>query len=292
VDQLDIFANSRDVTLRNDALTALQRYDGAGARRAMQTLAAEYPTDPHLQLLELLATAIDDDAKAASIGRHDAAMETATVLTVHVRPAAIQLLGHREAKAWLSTLWQRLAQRCAALEYRPRYADCHSAAFWLQAGDWHAARQCVGATGSWRRIPAPLAWMAEATYHLEGIEATWPMLAELAWLSPARFDTVASRLADASLDALLLAFNAQFEGNGDGSDLVYFPVWALIEKPGLARWLVQAQPSRRFTPERAMRLVLNLLILEREGRQRELLTRRRELQELSPAVYRAYMRTR
>ncbi|WP_321857929.1 hypothetical protein [Paraburkholderia tropica] len=55
---------------------------------------------------------------------------------------------------------------------------------------------------------------------------------------------------------------------------------------------LRAQPSRQLAPERAMRLVLNLLILESEGRQRELLARRRELQELSPAVYKAYMRTR
>jgi hypothetical protein len=292
VDQLDIFANSRDVALLNDALIALQRYDDAGTRRVMQVLAAEFPCDHHLPVLELLVNAIGDDAGTAPICSYVAAMETATLLTVHVRAAAIQLLGHRDAKAWLPVLWRRLAHRCAMLAYSPRYADCHSAAFLLEAGDWDAARRKVSATASWRRLPAPLAWMTEATWHIEGMEAAWPMLAELAWLSPSRFDTLAGRLADSSLDALLLAFNANFEANGDGSDLAWFPVWALIEKTGLARWLAHAQPSRQLAPERAMRLVLDLLILERDGRQRELLARRRELQELSPAVYRAYMRTR
>ncbi len=291
MDQLDIFANSRDVTLRNDVLSAVQRHDGTSACSLMQTLVAEYPDDPHLPLLECLVGAIGHPA-SAPIGDHDAAMDMATLLTVHVRPAAIRLLGQREARSWLSAQWRRLAQRCAALAYSPRYADCHPAAFWLQAGDWSAARQCVSVTGSWRRIPAPLAWMTEATYHLEGIEAAWPMLAELAWLSPARFDILAGRLADTFLDALLLAFNAQFEGSGDVSDLAWFPAWALIEKTGLARWFAQAQPSRQLAPERTMRLVLNLLILEKEGRQRELLTRRRELQGLSSGIHTAYMRTR
>lgn len=43
--QLDIFSDSRDVMLRNDVLSALQRYDAAGARRALQALANEYPDD-------------------------------------------------------------------------------------------------------------------------------------------------------------------------------------------------------------------------------------------------------
>lgn len=119
MDQLDIFANSRDVALLNDALIALQRYDDAGTRRVMQVLAAEFPCDHHLPVLELLVNAIGDDAGTAPICSYVAAMETATLLTVHVRAAAIQLLGHRDAKAWLPVLWRRLAHRCAMLAYSP-----------------------------------------------------------------------------------------------------------------------------------------------------------------------------
>jgi hypothetical protein len=43
--QLDLFNDRRDVMLRNDVLSALQRYDAAGARGALQALANEYPDD-------------------------------------------------------------------------------------------------------------------------------------------------------------------------------------------------------------------------------------------------------
>ncbi len=43
--QLDIFADSRDVELRNGVLDQLQCRDGAAARAPLEELAAEYPDD-------------------------------------------------------------------------------------------------------------------------------------------------------------------------------------------------------------------------------------------------------
>ena len=43
--QLDIFAHSRDVMLRNDVLQALERRDAASARAAWRALAAEFDAD-------------------------------------------------------------------------------------------------------------------------------------------------------------------------------------------------------------------------------------------------------
>jgi hypothetical protein len=43
--QLDIFADSRDVVLRNGVFDQLQRRDGAAARAALEELAAGYPDD-------------------------------------------------------------------------------------------------------------------------------------------------------------------------------------------------------------------------------------------------------
>ena len=57
-------------------------------------------------------------------------------------------------------------------------------ALWLRAGDFAAAADAVARIESWRRIPAPLAWMAEARYRLDGLDAHWGLLAELAWLAP------------------------------------------------------------------------------------------------------------
>lgn len=48
----------------------------------------------------------------------------------------------------------------------------------------------------------------------------------------------------------------------------------LLQKTGLAPLLKQAQPGRDTRPERAARLVLRLLALEREGRHHELMDSR------------------
>src|SRR5205085_10397837 len=97
---------------------------------------------------------------------------------------------------WLAPLWQDLALRAEAVPFRADSAQDHAAPLWLAAGNWKAAAQVVGAIESWRRIPAPLAWMTEARLRLFGLQATWPLLAELGWLSPARLDDLLRRCQD------------------------------------------------------------------------------------------------
>ncbi|NPT61170.1 hypothetical protein GNZ13_43200 [Paraburkholderia sp. 5N] len=162
----------------------------------------------------------------------------------------------------------------------------------MRAGDWGEARRAVERIESWRRIPAPLMWMAEVRYRADGLESALPLLTELAWLSPGRLAGLLHRLADASVDTLRRKFDANFEGAGQTADLAWFPAWVLIEKPGLAPLLRDAQPSRQTAPERATRLLLQILSLERRGNQHELVDRRKALRELHAGLYAAYMRTR
>ena len=100
------------------------------------------------------------------------------------------------------------------------------------------------------------------------------------------------RLKDSCLTTLRKTFDSCFEGDGTVEDLVWFPAWALIEKPGLANLLRQTQQSTQSSPERVMRLLLELLNLERHGRRHELVERRKELRGLQPALFAAYMSTR
>ena len=83
-----------------------------------------------------------------------------------------------------------------------------------------------------------------------------------------------------------------FEGDGNVADLAWFPAWVLTEKAGLARWLGETQPSRDSAPERAMRLLLELIGLERQGRHHEVVERRKALRGMHPSLYGAYMKTR
>ena len=289
--QLDIFDHSRDVMLRNDVVDALARRDASAARSAWHVFTDEFPGDGTVPALAVLMDALECRTGAA-FANHDAVRDARRVLSGDIEPAARRVFGEQAGAAWVLTQWQEMAQRAARLSFRSERSEDHAASLWLCAADWQAAADTVARIESWRRIPAPLGWMAEARYRLMGLDPTWALLAELAWLAPARFGDLAKRLGDPSLDRLRKQFDATFEGDGDVADLAWFPAWVLTEKAGLARWLGETQPSLDSAPERTMRLMLELLGLERQGRHHEVVERRKALRDMHPSVYAAYMRTR
>ena len=289
--QLDIFADSHDVMLRNDVLDALLRRDASAARLAWETLRDDYPYDDNLAALDGLIGELGEDA-APPFANHQAMDAGCRRLETEIEPAARRLFGDAKAHAWLAPCWRSRARGATALPFCADASEHHAAALWLRAGDWAAAREAVERIEAWRRIPAPLAWMAELRYRADGLEVAWPLLTELAWLSPRRFADLLTRLDDASLDALRRRFDAQFDGAGGLADLAWFPAWLLIEKPCLAPSLRTAQPSRQTSPERATRLLLQILDLERRGSQPELVERRKALRGLHGGLYAAYMKTR
>lgn len=75
-------------------------------------------------------------------------------------------------------------------------------------------------------------------------------------------------------------------------DQAWFPAWVLTEEPGLAHLLDKVQHSLQTPPEQAMRLLLQLLGLERQGRHHEMIERRKALRGVHPSLYVAYMMTR
>ncbi len=289
--QLDIFEHSRDVMLRNDVVHALEQRDAAMARLAWGALATECPHDPSLPALLVLAEAIQASSQSA-FRDHDALGHARQAVEDDIQPAALRTFGESGAAAWLCPLWQELAQRAASLAFRADRGEDHAAALWLRAENWKTAVDAVVAIKSWRRIPAPLAWMAEARVHLYGLQPTWAMLTELAWLSPRRFGELVQRLGDPILQQLSRRFEASFEGVGDASDLAWFPAWLLTDRPDLAVHLGAAQLSLDGAPEQAMRVLVELLGLERQGRHHDIIARRKTLRDLHSSLYAAYMRTR
>ena len=289
--QLDLFEHSRDLMLRNDVLQALEQRDAAAARQAWCRLQSQYAGDRALAALLSLVTALEQPQQGcfASTAEAAAALDA---LQHTVVAAAQQLWPAATARAWLAPLWARLAERAAPLPYSADASELHAAALWLRAGHFEHAALAVAGIASWRRIPAPLAWMAQACCRRDGVDAHWALLAELAWLSPQRLDALCRSLADPVLDPLRRRFDAGFEGDGDVHDLAWFPAWLLCERPALAARLGQAGQGLQQPPERAMRLLLDLLHLERQGRQHDLPARRRQLRELHPALFAHYMKTR
>jgi len=297
--QLDIFDHGRDLMLRNDVLAALEQRDVAAAQASWGELQEEYPDDASLATLALLIEA-QERSPGPAFGDHEALHQARRRMADTVGPAAHRSFDPPTAAAWLAGLWRDLAQRAAPLPFRAECSDDHAVPLWLLAGDWPAAMDAVARIQAWRRTPAPLAWMAEARWRHAGLDIVWPLLAELAWLAPGRFDTLTRRLADPAIDTLRRRFDAEFEPEfepdaseaDDDTGLAWFPAWVLTEKPALAHLLAEAQPLRQTAPERALRLMLELLNLERQGRHREIVQRRRDLRDTQAALYAAYLKTR
>ncbi|NPT62476.1 hypothetical protein [Paraburkholderia elongata] len=289
--QLDIFADSRDVMLRNDVLEQLQRRDAVSARTALALLAGEYPDDGALPAMSVLVCELES-APTAPFADHAALAIARRHMEDEVVPAARRVLPAQTGHAWLAPCWRALADRAATLAFLHADADSHSAPLWLLAGDSAAASDAVEGIESWWRIPAPLAWMTEVRYRTGGLEAAWPLLAELAWLAPLRFAALLPMLRDASLDALRRRFDAEFPGAGEVDDYAWFPAWLLVVKPALAARLGEARVQRDEAASRAMALLGEILRREHEGEQRELVNLRQELSRLHAGLFDAYMATR
>ena len=289
--QLDIFDHSHDTMLRNDVVHAIERCDASAARSAWRMFSHEFPGDETLPPLDVLVDALERRVSTA-FPDHGALHRARHALSHEIEPAALRMLGEPAAAVWLAQLWRELARRAAQLVFLAAHDEDHAAPLWLLGGEWPAAVEAVARIESWRRIPAPLAWMAEARWRQNGLDAALALLAELAWLSPARFDDLTQRITDPRLEPLRKKFDANFEGNGDVADLAWFPAWVLTEKPALANWLGEAQRSLDSAPEQAMRLLLELLRLERQGRHHDIVGHRKMLRDLHPSLYAAYLATR
>ena len=296
--QLDIFADSRDVMLRNDLVQALLERDALTGARASARLAHEYPGDALLApATTLLSALVESQSPDTPLADAEALSAAQLHLSADLAPAALAALGAAHATPWLASLCCRLAQRAAHLPWLGAQPEDHACALWLAGSAWAQAEQAAAGIASWRRIPVPLAWMVQARYRQHGVDGIWPLLAELAWLAPARFGALLRTLADPLLMRLQRRFDGGFDPAGmdprEGDQaMAWFPAWLLTDTPALAPRLALAEPGQDTPPERGMRLMVQLLGLERQGRHHELVALRKVLRDLSPPLYLAYMATR
>ena len=287
--QLDLFADGRNVMLQNDVIAALRSRDVAAGREALAILSAEYPRDslpaPMAALLHTL------DTPPERFSHHNAAADALHAMDAVVIPAANLVFGPHDARDWLASMWRSLASSAAGLPYSVERPHAHAAFMSLQGRDWAAVEAQIATIPSWRRIPVPLAWMAEARCGQHGPGSVWCLLVELAWIDASRFGTLARRLEAPALRRLLNGFDAGFEADEE-ADLAWFPAWALIAEPGLAVVLRETQVCSESAPERAARLVIELLTLERKGRHADLIVGRKRLRDLHAGLFSRYMSTR
>ena len=288
--QFDLFNGSDRVALRNDVILALAQGHATAAQAAWCTLRQHFPEDHCLGAFQVLIKTESQHTSAVFVD-HNALRDARLALVQTLTPAAKCCLG-QQADTWLRSHWQNLAQRASHLDYRADTPDDHAAPLWLCADNWQACAESVSSIVSWRRIPTPLSWMLQARLKTQGLFANWGLLAELAWMSPQRLRAVIQQSDDPILVAWVTKFELNFEDSGDDRDLAWFPAWVLTEQPALASALTQAQASQHSEPEQAMRVLLELLGLERQGRQRDIVEARKSLRGLHGALYAAYLATR
>lgn len=287
--QLDIFEHSRDVVLRNAVIDALRLRDAGACAHAIAALAAEYGADPLLPAFGLLSEKLHTPLPTPL------AREAAVALVQETRSAvtaAAHAVFGNSAQAWLVPVWTGLAAAIAHYPFDPDDEELHPSALLLLAGRWTGAAASIESIASWRRQPAPLAWMIEARGRSADFDAIWPLLAELAWMAPRRAQALAPRLELPELDRLVRGFDAEFEGEGAADDFAWFPAWVMIADRRHAAGLRLAQDGAHTRPETCARIVLGLLALERQGRHGELVEGRRKLREAHPVLFGRYMQDR
>jgi hypothetical protein len=287
--QLDLFTHSRDVMLQNDVIAALRERDVVKGQQALAVMKEEYPEHeivaPITILLNTLTTPMERFADHQAVTARLHAMDTLVV------PAASRVFGNTEAGGWLAPLWQSLANAAKGLPFNVRSPHTHAASMLLHGGDWAAAEAAVAGIPSWRRIPAPLAWMAEARFGRGGLEQAWCLLMELAWIDAATFGLLARRLQAPALHKLLREFDIAFDDDA-APDQAWFPAWLLVTVPAMALVMRETQACNGYAPERAARLIMDLLALEKQGRHNDLVAQRKKLRDSHAGLYATYMASR
>jgi hypothetical protein len=288
--QLDLFLDSRDTQLRNDATDALRRRDGDALRTAIERLRAEFPDDCSLADFVLLAGAMDSFEDVLHAASPAQIAERLSFIDARLAPALFRLLGKNSARRWLDPLFKNLAACPAARVFRREHALTCAGALFLRGNDLAAARVAIDRIPSWRRIPEPLAWMTEIAWRENDPGQYWPLSAEFAWIAPALFDLVLSRAAPDAVRRLHGAFRSGFEADDD-DDSAWFPAWLLVEHGELLEHFRSLDPYPS-NPARCATLLVDLLLGERQGLSPGLVERRRRLRSLAPRLFARYMALR
>lgn len=290
--QLDIFDDSGEHMRVNDLAAAVGRDDTAAALAAAEALAAEFPDNPHRPAAVLLIDALTAAAAERALPDLASACAARADLEQRLAPAARGLLGAADAAAWLLRRWRALALRAQGLPFDREHSPGHAAALWLQAGAWAEAADAVQRIESWRRLPQALAWMVQARLHDAGLDAGWPLLAELCWLAPARVPALLQALAEPRLNRWAKRFERDLDLDAEADRAAWWPAWLVVDQPLLVEPLSQAQAVGNSAAERTFRLVAALIRLERQGRHREVVAHRKQLLDLQPALFALYMESR
>ncbi|MFZ5508908.1 MAG: hypothetical protein ACOZCP_02520 [Pseudomonadota bacterium] len=277
--QLDIFADSRDTWLANAVIDALIARDAARAGAAIEELRKEAPAHAHLSAFSLLCDflrALEWDGLPVV-----EALERAEAELV----PACAALGSR-AEEFLHPFWRRLAQRATA-PYDPVRPEAHAAALWLRAGEYARAEAAAREIPDGENRPEVLRWCCLATHRLGGLDAALPFVIRMAWIAPERLGALVGELGEPLLARAWRDFGVAL-GDLDAS---WFPAWFLHEHPASAL-PADALPENVPAAAAACTVLARLLQLEKRGHSPALVSLRGRLKGLGEGFYEFYMERR
>jgi hypothetical protein len=288
--QLDLFLDSHEVVLANEAAAALLARDTPRAAAKVGQLEEEGTDHPALPALKVLANALSSwEAPALEAA---AIAQRVTWLQREVAPAATAALGG-SAQAFLLPFLHELAELARALPYDSHYPDAHRAGLCLLVGDYTGAEEAVLRIPNWTGNPDAQRWLGLARYRRDGLDAVRGTVFQLAWQTPAALPPLLGELDDALLLREWHAFEAACDWHSVLEEELpgWFPAWYLTEHPGAAREF-RDMPLPDKPAADAVRLLLRLLELERQADVRALSAQRAKFRELNPDLFALYMARR
>lgn len=290
--QLDIFLDSRAVTLANEVIAALSARDSASATQSIAQLRCEAPDRPDLPALGMLNDFLGlfEEADLAGL-EPDAISVVVDVLSNRIVPAA-GVLG-RAADAFLDFFWLQLAH-AATYPFDPERPQLHAAEFFLRAKAYGAADDAARSIVGHATHHAILHWRAVARYRLAGLDGARLEIFSLAWFVPDSFQDLLRELRDPLLDKDWRAFEAA----SDDLDASWFPVWYLNRHPATGRAISIGvvengdKATDRNAGLQAFSLLTRILDLEKLGHSRTLVDQRARLKALGASFFAVYMQSR
>ena len=295
--QLDLFLDSREVTLANDVVAAFRTGDCGRVQDSLAALRAEAPARADLAAFGVLLAFLERDRESdcASLDS-DRLEQLVGVFDTDVAPASRALGG--EAQGFLNRTCRKLAAAAARQPFDRARPQTHAAALYLRAQAHAEAEAAAAAAASsfadgWRD-PVILRWRALARYRVGGLQAARWQILSLAWFAADSFPELLRELAAPQLESDWRRFQAETEV----PDATWFPAWCLLTQPELAAALAgEISPPLRQAAAGirgllAFVVLTGILAIEPGGYSKALIEERARLQAIDAGFFAAYMRSR